>query len=285
MFYEPDKDDHGLPYNPYKSIVVPRPIGWISTVSHDGIANLAPFSQFNNLAYDPPYVMFSASSFPETGRRKDSAKNAADTGEFVVNMATYELARSRQHHVAVRAAGGRRGQARRARDDSVAAGQAAAGRRHRRFILNANFTARWRCRHACAIRSIMWSIGRVIGVHIRDDALTPTASSTSSKSARSPGSAISTTPVWKRSSPCGRRPARRGSRRRAGRPADPESGKGQLTLQGGQSARNAPGPRHSAKPRASLPSAHSKFYLIASGLVGEPTAPVMGMAGATNMNS
>jgi flavin reductase (DIM6/NTAB) family NADH-FMN oxidoreductase RutF len=91
MFYEPDKDDHGLRYNPYKSIVVPRPIGWISTISTEGIANLAPYSQFNNLAYDPPYVMFSAASFPETGRRKDSAKNAADTGEFVVNMATYEL--------------------------------------------------------------------------------------------------------------------------------------------------------------------------------------------------
>jgi flavin reductase (DIM6/NTAB) family NADH-FMN oxidoreductase RutF len=91
MFYEPDKDDHGLPYNPYKSIVVPRPIGWISTISTEGIANLAPYSQFNNLAYDPPYVMFSAASFPETGRRKDSAKNAADTGEFVVNMATYDL--------------------------------------------------------------------------------------------------------------------------------------------------------------------------------------------------
>jgi flavin reductase (DIM6/NTAB) family NADH-FMN oxidoreductase RutF len=91
MFYEPDKDDHGLPFNPYKSIVVPRPIGWISTVSVDGIVNLAPFSQFNNVAYDPPYVMFSANSFPGSGRRKDSAKNATDTGEFVVNMATYDL--------------------------------------------------------------------------------------------------------------------------------------------------------------------------------------------------
>ena len=71
--------------------MVPRPIGWISTISRDGIVNLAPFSQFNNLAYDPPYVMFSANSFPQSGRRKDSVKNATDTGEFVVNMATYEL--------------------------------------------------------------------------------------------------------------------------------------------------------------------------------------------------
>src|SRR5260221_12050449 len=91
MFYEPDKDDHGLPFNPYKSIVVPRPIGWISTISRRGVVNLAPYSQFNNLGYDPPYVMFSGNSFPGTGRRKDSVKNAVDTGEFVVNMATYEL--------------------------------------------------------------------------------------------------------------------------------------------------------------------------------------------------
>jgi hypothetical protein len=41
VFYEPDKDDHGLPFNPYKSIVVPRPIGWISTVSRHGNLNLA----------------------------------------------------------------------------------------------------------------------------------------------------------------------------------------------------------------------------------------------------
>ncbi len=53
--------------------------------------NLAPYSQFNNVGYDPPYVMFSGNSFPDSGRRKDSVRNATDTGEFVVNMATYEL--------------------------------------------------------------------------------------------------------------------------------------------------------------------------------------------------
>ncbi len=91
MFYEPDKNNHGLPRNPYKSIVIPRPIGWISTLGKDGSANLAPFSQFNNLGYDPPYVMFSASARDETGAMKDSVRNAIDTGEFVANMATYEL--------------------------------------------------------------------------------------------------------------------------------------------------------------------------------------------------
>lgn len=90
MFYETDKNDHGLPYNPYKSCVVPRPIGWITTLSLDGIVNLAPYSQFNNLGYDPPYVMFSAGARPD-GTRKDSVVNAIETGEFVCNMATWEL--------------------------------------------------------------------------------------------------------------------------------------------------------------------------------------------------
>ena len=91
MFYEPDKNDHGLKYDPYKSIVVPRPIGWISTVNAAGRVNLAPFSQFNNLGYDPPYVMFAASNFPLSARPKDSVSNVIETGAFVVNMATYEL--------------------------------------------------------------------------------------------------------------------------------------------------------------------------------------------------
>ena len=60
-------------------------------MSRDGIVNLAPYSQYRtNLGYDPPYVMFAANSYPDTGSRKDSVRNATDTGEFVVNMATYE---------------------------------------------------------------------------------------------------------------------------------------------------------------------------------------------------
>ena len=91
MFYETAKNNHGLPFNPFKSCVVPRPIGWISTVSHDGIVNLAPFSMFNQLNYDPPFVCFSGSNRTNTGQRKDSVVNAEETGEFVVNMATYDL--------------------------------------------------------------------------------------------------------------------------------------------------------------------------------------------------
>lgn len=88
MFYQPDRNDHGLPYNPFKSCVIPRPIGWISTLSPEGVANLAPFSQFQNLTFDPPYVMFSANQTTDA-RRKDSAANAEATGAFVWNMATY----------------------------------------------------------------------------------------------------------------------------------------------------------------------------------------------------
>ena len=91
MFYDTEKNDHNLPYNPYKSIVVPRPIGWISSLDREGNVNLAPYSQFNNLGYDPPYVMFSASHKMTTGEVKDSVANIIETGEFVCNLATYDL--------------------------------------------------------------------------------------------------------------------------------------------------------------------------------------------------
>lgn len=90
MFYEPGKNDHGLPFNPFKSCVVPRPIAWVSTVDKDGNVNLAPFSQSNILGWNPPYVMFSAYTRWD-GRRTDSVANAEATGEFVFNMATYAL--------------------------------------------------------------------------------------------------------------------------------------------------------------------------------------------------
>lgn len=89
MFYRPG-EDHGLPHDPFKACVVPRPIGWISTLSSSGVANLAPYSQFNNLTFDPPYVMFSSNQTP-TGERKDTVVNAEQTGRFVWNLATYAL--------------------------------------------------------------------------------------------------------------------------------------------------------------------------------------------------
>lgn len=90
MFYETDKNDHGLPFNPFKSICVPRPIAWISSLSKTGVLNLAPFSQFTNVSYDPPMIVFSSSD-RGNGQQKDTVQNILDTKEFVVNMATWEL--------------------------------------------------------------------------------------------------------------------------------------------------------------------------------------------------
>jgi flavin reductase (DIM6/NTAB) family NADH-FMN oxidoreductase RutF len=90
MYYEPGRTPHGLKYDPFKSCVVPRPIGWISTVDREGNHNLAPYSQFQNVTFDPPIVMFAANQ-DSKGVRKDSVRNAEDTGEFVWNMATWDL--------------------------------------------------------------------------------------------------------------------------------------------------------------------------------------------------
>jgi len=85
MFYDPRSEDHGLAHSPWTALVVPRPIGWISSLSTDGVANLAPYSFFNAVSGAPPFVMFSSAG------RKDSQTNIETTGEFVVNMAVAEL--------------------------------------------------------------------------------------------------------------------------------------------------------------------------------------------------
>lgn len=84
MFYEPILG-HGLPHDPFKAIVAPRPIGWISTLDLQGRRNLAPYSFFNGVCGNPPMVMFSSEGF------KHSAENARDTGEFVCSLATHGL--------------------------------------------------------------------------------------------------------------------------------------------------------------------------------------------------
>lgn len=90
MFYEPEKNDHGLARPPFKSCVVPRAIGWLSTLSADGVPNLAPYSQFTNLTFDPPYVAVSINQGYRQNR-KDTTVNIEETGEFVYNMVTYDL--------------------------------------------------------------------------------------------------------------------------------------------------------------------------------------------------
>jgi flavin reductase (DIM6/NTAB) family NADH-FMN oxidoreductase RutF len=85
MFYDAVKNDHGFQYDPFKAIVVPRPIAWVSTLSAAGQANLAPYSFFNAFAQAPHYIAFGS------GPRKDSMRNIEATGEFAVNLATYPL--------------------------------------------------------------------------------------------------------------------------------------------------------------------------------------------------
>lgn len=89
MYYEIEKNDHGMRYNPLKACVVPRPIGWISTIDAAGAVNVAPFSFFQLLSYDPPFVMFSAGVHEVDGGKKDTVANIEATGEFVYNMATW----------------------------------------------------------------------------------------------------------------------------------------------------------------------------------------------------
>lgn len=82
--YEPSQG-HRLSHDPVNAIVAPRPIGWISTVSDDGVGNLAPYSFFNLFNYTPPIVGFASVGY------KDTAANAIESGEFVWNLATDDL--------------------------------------------------------------------------------------------------------------------------------------------------------------------------------------------------
>lgn len=85
MFYRPGIDPHGLPHDPFKACVTPRPIGWISTVDAQGVANLAPYSFFNAVCGRPPMVMFASNN------SRDSLANCRTTGDFVVNVAPQAL--------------------------------------------------------------------------------------------------------------------------------------------------------------------------------------------------
>jgi flavin reductase (DIM6/NTAB) family NADH-FMN oxidoreductase RutF len=86
VFYEPDSRDRELlPHDPFKAFIAPRPIGWVATIGASGAVNLAPYSYFNAVCDRPPIVMFSSAG------PKDSATFAGEGGEFVWNMATWDL--------------------------------------------------------------------------------------------------------------------------------------------------------------------------------------------------
>jgi flavin reductase (DIM6/NTAB) family NADH-FMN oxidoreductase RutF len=171
MYYEPGNTEHGLPFDPFKSCVTPRAIGWISTLSLEGVANLAPYSQFTNVSFDPPMVMFSANQTTD-GRRKDSVVNAEQTGEFVWNLATFNLreavnATAEELPAEV--------------DEFERAGLKKAPSRLVRPPRVMASPIHFECRHLQSTRlpgngamgTVDVVFGRVVAVHIADDALTP----------------------------------------------------------------------------------------------------------------
>lgn len=85
MFYDAIENKHGLKHDPFKALIVPRPIGWVSTVSKAGVANIAPYSFFNAMGEKPHYVVFSSAGL------KDSLQNINETGEFVCSLANWDL--------------------------------------------------------------------------------------------------------------------------------------------------------------------------------------------------
>jgi flavin reductase (DIM6/NTAB) family NADH-FMN oxidoreductase RutF len=169
MFYEPEKNNHGLRFNPFKSIVVPRPIGWITTLNLDGKVNLAPYSQFQNIGFDPPYVMFAAS----TERDKHSASNAMDTGEFVTNMATYDLLEAVQITAQPVPAGV---------DEAELAKLELAPSRLVKPPRVARSPVHMECKYYCSMnlpgrlpgQSDTVVVGKVVGIHIKDEFITTT---------------------------------------------------------------------------------------------------------------
>lgn len=84
-FYQP-REGHGLAHDPFKAIIAPRPVGWVSTAADDGTLNLAPYSFFNAFTADPPIIGFASNGW------KDSVANVEATGEFCWHLAEYQLA-------------------------------------------------------------------------------------------------------------------------------------------------------------------------------------------------
>ncbi|KAF9889516.1 hypothetical protein FE257_007226 [Aspergillus nanangensis] len=170
MYYEPGVTDHNLPHDPFKACVIPRPIGWISTQNKNGQANLAPYSQFNNLTFDPPYVMFSSNQTVD-GERKDTVVNAEATGNFVWNLATWELREAvnisaQQFPYGV--------------DEFAHAGVGKEWATKMAVPMVAESPVKFECRYHSTIRlpgnppmgTVDVVIGQVVAVHIKEEALT-----------------------------------------------------------------------------------------------------------------
>lgn len=164
-FYEPSKG-HGLPHNPFKAIVSPRPIGWISSIDLQGRVNLAPYSFFNAFVENPPVIGFCTS-----GERKDSVNNIDATGEFVANFCGADLAQEMNITSASLAPG---------EDEMKLAGLAAAPSTMVKVPRVAKAIAALECKliytlqlsNAKGEKINSWlTLGEVVGVHIDDQYL------------------------------------------------------------------------------------------------------------------
>jgi flavin reductase (DIM6/NTAB) family NADH-FMN oxidoreductase RutF len=171
MHFDPRLPDGPLPYDPFKSCTVPRPIGWLSTVSRDGVHNLAPYSQWQNLTFDPPMVMFSANQ-STLGGRKDTVRNIEETGWFVWNMATWDL----REAVNISAMALPHGV-----DEFERAGVTKAPSELSACMRVAESPCHFECRYVTTLRlpgrtevgTVDIVIGEVHRIHIRDDVVTP----------------------------------------------------------------------------------------------------------------
>ena len=171
MFYEPSKNDHGLPRNPFKSCTVPRAIGWISTRNEDGSDNLSPYSQFTNLTFDPPLVLFSANQ-NVFGDRKVTIKNVERTKEFVYNMVPYSLREEMNRSSIVEAPGGM--------DKFAYAGVGKVPSNLVDVARVAESPIQYECRYVQTIRlpgksmlgTVDCIVGEVVGIHIADAFIT-----------------------------------------------------------------------------------------------------------------
>ena len=159
MFYRPE-DGHGLPHNPFNAIVTPRPIGWISTRGALG-DNLAPYSFFNAVAYAPPQVMFAS-----TGT-KDSLTNIRETGVFAVNIVGAAMAAEMSATSAALPLGTdefARAQIKKAGCDTIPCPR----------VADAPATLECQMTQIIALEGSdnHLILGRVTGIHMRDDCLT-----------------------------------------------------------------------------------------------------------------
>jgi len=169
MFYEPSADPRALPLaiDPFKSLVVPRPIGWVTSISPDGSVNLAPFSFFNAIGDSPPCVAFAPQGRKPDRPIKDTLANVTATREFVCNLATFALREQMNETSAGLPAGV---------DEMRAAGLTPAPSR----LVKPPRVAESRAQLECRLLQIMdlptWDqaerqalvIGRVVGIHIDD---------------------------------------------------------------------------------------------------------------------